>query len=158
MLASVAALAVSIGACGGGGDQAETSGRAGSPAPELTKAQFIKQADAACEQQNEELSAAFAEFAESHVIKGGELSKTQREEFSGKVFFPYVEKRIQILRQENPPEADVEQVEAIVAATKAGLARARRNLSQSLTPQTHDPLAGAESMSRKFGLEICGET
>lgn len=157
MLAGVAALAILIAGCGGGDD---TTGEASSGGAELTRAEYIKQADAACSKQNEQLSAAFNEFAESHKIANAQLSKAQGVEFSEEVFLPYVEGRIEILEGLNPPAADAKQVEAIVAATEKGLVKAKKELKSqsSRASEFEDPFAAAESLSRAYGLEVCGET
>lgn len=159
ILVGVAALAILIGGCGGGDDTTAGDSSAANTA-ELTKAELIKQADTACAKQNEELSADFVEFAESNTIQNGELSRSQSEEFSEDVFFPYVEGRIEILNGYELSAADEKQVDAIVSATEDGLATAKKDLKTQSTNagDFDDPLAKAEAMSRKFGFQVCGET
>jgi hypothetical protein len=156
-LAGAAALAIFIVGCGGGDGDGTTDSGTTAVGVELTKAQYIKRADATCSKQNEKLTVAFGKYSLSHPIKKGTLTKAQSREFSEKFFFPYVEKRIEILQELNGPDPDVKQVETIVVATEDGLAQAKKDLD-SPDGQSPDPLAKAESLSRAYGLKICGET
>ena len=156
MLAGVVALAIFTGGCGSG-DEADTAAGGTTEEVQLTKAQLIKRADAACTKQNETLSTHFGQFSLDNPIKEGELTKAQSEEFSEEFFIPYVESRIELMQELNAPAAEQAELEAIVAATEDGLEQAEENVASGKTAN-QDPLAKAESLSRKFGFKVCGET
>lgn len=153
MLAGVAALAILIGGCGGGDDTA-TGGTTAEV--ELTKAQLIKRADASCSKQNETLSQHFGEFSLENPIKNGEPTQEQSREFSEEFIVPYLEGRIELLEGLSLPAADENDVEAIIAATEDGLELVEEKVRSGTSNQ--DPLAQAETLSRKFGFKVCGET
>jgi hypothetical protein len=153
--ASVAALAILIGGCGG--DEADTAAGGTTAEVELTKDQTIKRADATCGKQNETLSTHFGEFSIANPIEDGELTQAQSSEFSQEYFVPYVEERIAYLEELEFPDADAKKLEAIIAATESGLEKAKENVDSGQS-SAQDPLAKAEALSREFGFQVCGET
>ena len=142
-LTGVVALAIFLVGCGGGDSESEP----------LTKAEFIKQADAACSKQNKKLAADFIAYARSHKVDE-QLSPAQQQKFAEEITFPYLEERIEVLTELTPPKADAKEVEAIVAKTEDGLAQARKNADE----QAENTFTKAETMSRAFGLKICGSS
>lgn len=134
----VAALLVA----GCGGDD-ETSS--------LTKAEFVKQANAICKEGRAEREDLFKTFTEE--IKSGKATREDQESLVTVVLKPPYEKTIESLKGLGAPEGDEKQVEAIIAAMEKGLEKAEDNPLVSL--RTNIQFAEANSLAAKYGLKDC---
>ena len=153
VLMGVAALAVFFAACGSD-DESESE----SESSALTKAEFIKQADAACTKENKELAAELTAFLASHKLKNGVPTQAQKEEIVRELNIPHLEGRIEMLRELPPPDTEAEQVEAIIATTEDGLAAMKEDPLVSLSDPAERSIVRALKLSRAFGLTVCGTT
>jgi hypothetical protein len=143
----VGALAIAIVAGCGGGDDDGDSGS-------LTKAEFIKQADAICANGDKTISADFEDFAEEKGIKD-EPDKAQQEEAIVEVVAPAVQEQADEIKALGAPDGDEKQIEAMLTAVEEGVEDLEENPSQ-LT-EGKNPLAKGSKLARDYGLEKCGE-
>jgi len=146
MLAGALALAA-IAGCGGS-DSEES----------LSKAQYIKQGDAICQEAYDEYQSEYDAYAKEHGIKKGAFpSRKQLYEVMEEFYIPSREARLAGLQELNPPSADEDEVEAILAATEDGLEKANKN-AQLLFGETPYPFEKANDLSTAYGFEVCNAT
>src|SRR5436305_10650421 len=138
-----------VAGCGGGSDSSSESSS-------MTKAQFIKQADAICAKGNEENETEFEEFAkEKGLSEKKEPTKAQQEEAISEIVAPGVRKQIEKIDALGAPEGDEGKVEAMVAAVEEGVDEIEENPA-SLT-EGKNPLAKGSKLAKEYGLKTCGE-
>jgi hypothetical protein len=128
----------------GAGDDSETTS---------TRAEYIEQADAICEQGNADLEAATSEFF------AGKPHPTARQErtFATRVFVPKLQAQLAELRELQIPEGDEEDVTAIYDAVSAAL----DEISADPSSFGGEPPAGFRDASRlavEYGFQVCGST
>lgn len=148
ILAGLATLALLLTSCGDSEDSVTTS--AG-----LTKAQFIKQGDAICEDADEQLVIDYEAFLKAHGIKGkGVLNKPQNLEYLEEIYVPNIEDRLEDLQQLSPPEGDEAQVEEIFVATEDAIAMASKD-AQIVVDD--NPFEEPKTLTQDYGFQSCGE-
>jgi uncharacterized protein with von Willebrand factor type A (vWA) domain len=149
VLAALAAIMLIVAGCGGGDDSSSDSSS-------ITKAQFIKQADAICENGNKENEAEFEEFAKEHNLsEKKEPSKAQQEEAISEIVAPGVQKQIEEIDALGAPKGDEGKIEAMIAAVEEGVEEIEENPA-SLT-EGKNPLAKGSKLAKEYGLKTCGE-
>jgi hypothetical protein len=149
VLTAAAAIVLIVAGCGGGSDSSSDSSS-------LSKAQFIKQADAICEKGNKENEAEFEEFAKEHGLsEKKEPSKAVQEEAISEIVAPSVGKQIEEIDALGAPEGDEGKIEAMVAAVEEGVEEIEANPG-SLT-EGKNPLAKGSKLAKEYGLKTCGE-
>lgn len=142
MLAFLGFLVAALLIAGCGGDD-ETSA--------LTKAEFVKQANAICKEGRSEREELFKTFTAE--VKSGDVSREDQESLVTVVLKPPLEKTIESLEGLGAPEGDEKQVEAITAAMKKGLEKAEANPLVAL--RTNIQFAESNNLSAKYGLTDC---
>jgi hypothetical protein len=149
VLAAFAAIMVIVAGCGGGDDSSSDSSS-------ITKAQFVKQADAICEKGNKESEAEFEELAkEKGFSEKKEPSKPQQEEIISEIVAPGVQKQIEEIDALGAPEGDEKQIEAMVAAVEEGVEEIEENPASLI--EGKNPLAKGTKLAKDYGLKACGE-
>jgi hypothetical protein len=147
LLAALAAISMIAVGCGGS-DSTDSSS--------ITKAQFIKQADAICEKGNEENEAEFEEFAEEkNLSENKEPTKAQQEEAITDIVAPGVQKQIEEIDALGAPEGDEKQVEAIVTSVEEGVEEIEEDPSSLIKGE--NPLGKGSKLAKEYGLKACGE-
>jgi hypothetical protein len=94
----VVVLAAVLGGCGGGSDSSSS----------LTKAEYVKQADAICTERHDEVQASIAAFKnkveEGRVSEGSEKQKEMIEKLVQESMVPALSDQLQALEQLETPE------------------------------------------------------
>jgi hypothetical protein len=129
------ALAAGLGLFGCGGSDEEP----------LTKAEFRKQATAICEESRQERY----EMADALSSKG-EPDKKQLKKLIQEEYIPSFRAMFNELRELNPPEAEAEQFETVLANLEAATDDAEANFGQTKS------LFAASQEAEKMGLGACG--
>lgn len=137
---AVAAVLVLLSACGGGGE-------------ELSREEYLKRADAICENGNEELEKA-SEKAFAEIPEGEAPSEEQFAEYARKTVIPMVRGQVSELRDLPPPEGGADEVDEIYDAIDKAIDRLENDPSL-LTRGGADLFAEADELSRKYGYEVC---
>jgi hypothetical protein len=132
VLIGVLALAAIAAGCGSGGSDP------------LTKAEFIEKADAICTQARNRIK------KESAAV----TKEAQGAEVSEKIVLPNVQIQAEELRDLEPPEADEDQIEAMLDRLEAGVEKGRQEPESLLSADS--PLIKANEMAEKYGLKVCG--
>lgn len=96
--------------CGGGGEDTTTS---------LTKAEFVKQANALCAKYNKQMAADFAGFLEEH--RDGNSTPALAAEAVAKATIPATKKELEDLRAMPVPSGEEEEVEALLKRRQEAL-------------------------------------
>lgn len=134
--------------CGGSSDSSSEV-----TASSLSKAQFIKQADAACKKGEEEVQSDFKAFASENE----NLANPTEDQFSElieTVLVANVEQELEDIRALGAPSGDEEKVEAILAAREEGVEEAEAQPKRAV----ESSLAGfekANGLAKAYGLEAC---
>jgi hypothetical protein len=136
-LPAILALALSVGGCGGGEFQ-------------LTKAEFVRQGDAICEQASAEQTELATHYKKGEVAEGNLETVTA-------VFVPPMEKELRRLEALIPPQADERKVRTILDGIGSGIKDAKADYLDLFVKET-DPFAEANELARKYGFEACAES
>ncbi|HEU5061566.1 MAG TPA: hypothetical protein VFT79_00255 [Solirubrobacterales bacterium] len=147
-LGLVIAVAFALG-CGGGEDEATSADEAASPP--LTKAQFIKQADAICAQISEDRTGELNRWKKQNPEK----ASTEREELDAgfkDVIGASVAREAEQLEALVPPEADEIEVSQMLAT----LSKVSEELEQEGVKTLDRPhLRQFKTEAAEYGLEVC---
>jgi hypothetical protein len=146
-LAVLVALATVVAGCGGGDD----SGTSGS----LTKAEFIKKADAICEEGNDSINTEVDEFAEEKGTTSEKMTKEQQEEFVEQVVAEDIRSQAEEIGDLGAPSGDEEQIEAMVEAVEDGADEIEEE--PKVLFGKANPLAEGTKLAKEYGLKVCGE-
>lgn len=143
-IGSVALLAVGVGGCGGGDDttEAETTTTA------LTKAEFVKQANAICAEGNKETDAIFESFEKGEP-------KAEAETVIENEFVPSVQGQIDEIRALDAPEADEATVEEMLDLAQADLDRIAEEPGMVVSGEEVDQFADFARVGHPYGLTEC---
>lgn len=148
----VAMIAGLIAGCGGSDSSSTAATDGGSSTGDggstLSKAEFIKQADALCAKNNTTMAKEAETFTPSSGAKPAEVE----EELVTEIYAPGIGNQAEEIASLGAPSGDEEEVEAIVEAIEAGTETAEED------PSTFAQGAFAEStkLARAYGFEVCG--
>lgn len=146
LLAGVLSLGLLVAGCGGGSDEEG-----------LTKAEFIKQADAICEQANEALEGETKDYAEENGIPiDREPSDEVKEELVVEVIVPNVEGQAEEISALGAPSGDEETIDELVEGIETA---AGETADDPSTVIEGDEAAFAEvnKLASDYGLKVCGD-
>lgn len=148
ILAGIAVLAMVAGGCGG---DEEAGGET-----TVTKAQFIKQADALCVKANKRFGREFKAFAKENQQKQpGKSVRAEGIEVGEEIFVPNAESRAEALAELPPPSGEEDRIAAILEAIEEGVEKAEENPA-SLYSRTNYPFARANQLQQDYGFRFCG--
>jgi hypothetical protein len=147
MLAALVLVAALVAGCGG--DDSDTTAS-------LSKAEFIKQADAICEKSESKVSSEFEDFAkENDWSEDEEPTKEQQEEAIAEVIGPSVQSQAEEIRELGAPEGDEKTINKMLTAVEDGVEALEESPDQLV--EGKNPLAKGSKLARDYGLEKCGE-
>lgn len=142
---AVAALA------SGCGDDDDEGGFSPVVSDSISKVEFLRQADEICLSAESQIEA-----AADDLLAGEEDPPPEEvEEVALAVVVPALESEVAAIAALGPPLGDAEQVEAILDATRAGIAEIEAD-PQSLIDGAPAGLIEAEKLARRYGSQQCG--
>ena len=153
VLAAVFAMAIITAGCGSSGDSS-TGGD--SSTASLTKPEFIKQADAICEEGNESIETEANEFADENGIDTEKPTTEEQEEVVTEVVAPAIQQQAEDIDALGAPSGDEEKVEAIVEAVEAGADEIEATPSTVVEGKGESPFEEANELANEYGLKVCG--
>ncbi|MBK5219794.1 MAG: hypothetical protein JJE35_08415 [Thermoleophilia bacterium] len=145
----VALFAAVAAGCGGSDDTTSETTAA------LTKAEFIKQAEAICVKGNEAIEGEVEEFADDNEVDTEDPTKAQQEEVITDVVAPGTKQQVEEIADLAAPSGDEEQIEAIVESVESGTTELEDQ--PELLFGEKNPLAEGSKLARAYGLKECGE-
>jgi hypothetical protein len=146
---SALALAAVVAGCGGGDDtNSETSAA-------LTKAEFIKQADAICVKGDKALASEVEEFAEDNDVDTSKPTEAQQEEVIAEVVAAGTRRQVEEIADLEAPSGDEEKIEAMVESVETGTEELEDQ--PELLLEEKNPLEEGSKLARDYGLTECGE-
>lgn len=149
---SVGALAIALiaGGCGGDDDTSTSS---------ISKAAFIKKADAICQAGDKRVEAKLAAYLKENVVKESEESVSETNakatEIAETAVIPAITREIEGLRALGAPSGDEDEIEAILEALEEGLERTEEDPATGLRTNT-ELFRRAKGLSEEYGLAVCG--
>jgi hypothetical protein len=115
---------------------------------ELTKAQFIQQADAICKKGNQRIDAA----AEQVFSGNREPSKAQLNRFATQTLIPDVQRQIDEVRALDEPSEDEDQVNEFLDSAQAELDKGREDPSYMTSEKS---FAKTNELGQQYGFKVC---
>jgi hypothetical protein len=136
-LATVVVLGVGVVAigCGGGDDN-------------LTKAQFIKQADAICTKGNKQIDAAAGKIFTTKQ----QPSKAQLTQFASEALIPDIQGQVDDVRALNEPSDDEDQVNAFLDSAQAELDKGKKD---PLYMTSDKSFSETNKLGKQYGFKVC---
>jgi hypothetical protein len=135
------AIALAVAGCGGGGDSSTTA---------LTKAEYVKQANAICKKGQQEREAAVNELAEE--VKPGANAAELPKAGLVEAITPPLGAMVEELAALPAPEGDEAQVEAIVEAYEEPVEAIEEDQNAAFEGELFKE---ADAKGLKYGLEDC---
>jgi hypothetical protein len=146
MLAAAALLS----GCGGDDDE---GGFSPVVSDSLSKVEFLRQADEICFSTESRIEAA----ADDLLTAEGDPDPAEVERVALGIVVPALESEVAAISALGAPEGDEDTVEAILDATRDGIAEIEAD-PQELANKVPEPLVEAERLARRYGSSQCGFT
>lgn len=122
----------------------------------LSKAEFIKKADAVCTKSQEKAGRELVGYMDKHHITlSGTMPNATAAGLFDSVIEPTYRREITEISELGAPDKDAEKVVAMLEAIEAGLAKAQRDPAGAFSHSELVPNAG--ELARAYGLTGCGE-
>lgn len=137
-LTAVVALAAIAAGCGSSSDDSSTSS--------LTKADWVAQADAICQQGNQQINqAAHEQFANQKP------TAAEVQQFVTGTALPNTQTQVDKIKALGAPSGDDDQVNHILDAVQADIDKAK-----AAGDIENTTFADGNSLARQYGLKVCG--
>lgn len=150
---SISIVGILVAGCGGGGGSG-TGGTANNDT--LTKAEFIKEADAICRAANDTVESEAEEFAKENGIDTEKPTTAQQEEVVSRVVAPNIRRQGEEIGELPAPSGDEEKVQAILSAVESGAEEAEEEPGSLVKGTAGGPFAEATKLAHEYGLKVCG--
>lgn len=142
------AIALVVAGCGGGSDE---------PAG-VSKAEFIREANAICEQTGERIESEFAAYLESgEAERTGEANDLTNDEAAARVaeeiLIPAMRQRLEKLRALGIQDGD-ERASALLEAFDEGIEKAEAHPERAVRDGT-EAFGKSERLASEYGLDSC---
>jgi hypothetical protein len=148
------ALALLVAGCGSSDDS--TTGD-DVTASSLTKAEFIKKADAICEEAGEGIQEESISYAEENGIDvEKEPSDGEKEELVTEVIVPNIEKQAEDIAALGAPEGEEDQVGSIVEGIESAAAATAKDPG-SVIEGDEGAFKSVNEEATEYGLKACGK-
>lgn len=149
VLAGIVAVALIAAGCGSSSDKTEVT------ASSLTKAEFIKKADAICSKGEKQIQGEFVAYATGHKEELEEPTEESFATLADTIIVPGVEQEIEEIRSLGAPKGDEEKVEAILASLEEGIEKAD-GTPRVMVENTSEVFAKSGKLAKQYGLQVCG--
>jgi hypothetical protein len=118
----------------------------------ITKAEYVKKAEAICKKGNEELEADFGSF----VKEEGSVKPSEGvyDDLLEQVVAPNVTAEVEALRELEVPEGEASEIEAMLKAREGSIAIAEEE-PKAIIQNTKKVFGEASTLAKEYGLEAC---
>lgn len=162
-LVVAALVCLALGGCGGGEDASggdSTAAASGGQAEtietsSLSKAEFIKQAEAICAREGEHFLQLISSYMSSHAPKSGESEQEVAAEGVRQTLLPKFQNQIDQIRELGAPAGEEEEVEAILAAMQRAVDALAKRKEVALATDIDQEFRPAGRLAIRYGLEYC---
>jgi hypothetical protein len=152
LLALLAAAGLLVAGCGD--DDESTTGSGGAA---LSKAEYVKQANAICAAGSKEIAAEFEAFAKEHGIdEKNPPSKDQIAEAAEEFLIPSIAAQVEEIGELSPPEGEEEPYETFVENAEAALEEGEDDPA-TFAEDDGGPFAEVNEEAIALDLQACGE-
>lgn len=149
VLLVLGAAAISAAGCGEDDSTAETTAA-------ISKAEFVKRANAICAKANEELAKTSEEFAkEQNLSEKNSPTEAQVDQLS-KLALPTIARQVEELRALDAPAADQGKIDAILSAAEEAVEKGEQDPA-AIYGADGGAFAKANRLATDYGLDQCGE-
>jgi anti-sigma28 factor (negative regulator of flagellin synthesis) len=155
LIAAITGVLLAALVVAGCGSSDSDSSSSDSETPSLTKAEFIKQADAICKTGEKSIETGAEKFAKENNVNTEKPTTKQKEEVIVEVVAADIRKQGEEIGELGAPSGDEEKVEAIVAAVEEGADELESE--PKLLIEGENPLAKGSKLAKGYGLKVCGE-
>jgi hypothetical protein len=135
-LAAIVATGTMLVACGGD--------------DELTRAQFIRQADAICKKGNKQIDAA----AQEVFTRNQQPSSAQLEQFATETLIPNIQRQVDDVRDLDEPSEDGDRVNEFLDSAQSELDKGR---DDPLYVTSEESFSKANELGQQYGFEVCSQ-
>jgi hypothetical protein len=149
LIAAAMVVALVVTGCGGSGDSSSSTATGS-----ISKAAFIKKADAVCQKGTERMQRAILVFLKQHKDVQ-RPNKAQSEKLVGTAIVPSVKTEVKELKALEVPEGDEERVDAIISALEEGLETAEAN-PEAVVASSDAVFGISGRLAGEYGAEVCG--
>ncbi len=143
LFAAVVAVALVVVGCG-----------SSDSAPPITKAEFIKKADAACKKGEEQIQADFAVYVKEHE-NGKTPTKDRYAELVETILVPNATQEVEDIDALGAPNGDEEQVDAMLTAFEEAVQIAEDE-PQAVIKDSEKVFSKSSKLAKAYGLKVCG--
>ena len=133
---------------GCGGDERTTTGF--TEPPPLTKAEFLAEADRICFAIESQIEASLDDFVNDDNPDPAQVRRVVE-----RIVVPRLRSEVETIRLLDPPPADVDEIERILAATERGTERLEAD-PETAVDRVPPELREAERLARAYGSRECG--
>lgn len=120
----------------------------------LSKAQFVKKANAICRREREELLTGLGTYFNEHKSKGKSPAETFADA-NRAVYLPIIEADIAKIRALGAPDGDEEEIEAFLEAQQEGVEELGEQKEVKSRFQIEAIFKPAGDLAREYGLKDC---
>jgi hypothetical protein len=143
------AIVVAVAGCGGSGASGDTT------TASISKAEFIKKADAICAKGGKQSLSEFLAFEkENKIPEGKEPTTAQWAEIGTKVLVPALQQQVDEIRRLGSPAGDEAQIEAFLHRGEEAVEKLEENPETAKSPSK--VLADAHEVIKGYGFKVCG--
>lgn len=160
--AAVLVVASIAAGCGGGGGSSPSVSSSGgtavgvAAAAGLTKAKFVKEANAICKQGSNQIHSGAEAFKEKQGIDlNASLSKAQEEELVAEVVVPSIRAQADGLAKLGAPEGELTEVAGVVQKLEKVAEAGEEKPSNILQEGAGDPIAEVNKAAKAYGVDEC---
>jgi hypothetical protein len=165
LLAGVLAVALILVGCGGGGSDStttssdSTTSSGDSSTASLSKAEFIKKADAICAAGGKRTQSEYAAYVEEKKLSAKkEPTPAQFAEVSEKIQVPAFKRQAEEIRALGAPPGEEDQVTALVDAIDAGIEKVEEADPRKALESSSSMFVEADKLAIAYGLKVCGHS
>ena len=149
--ALLVALTLAVGGCGGGGSSAEGS----EVSADLSKAQFLKQANQSCKLGINEITNYYGLWEKKHTVNGKRPPEAARDKALSEAALAAHAKQLERLKEIGLPREGGPFIEKIYAAWEEGIENAEDDLSSMQASNEDFAFHKAYKWSVELGLTDC---
>jgi hypothetical protein len=164
LLAGVLAVALILVGCGGGSGSDSTAPSSDattsdSSTASLSKAEFIKKADAVCAAGGKRTQSEYAAYVEEKKLSAKkEPTPAQFAEISEEIQVPAFKRQVEEIRAVGAPPGEEDQITALVDALDAGIEKVEEADPKKALESSSSMFVEADKLAVAYGLKVCGHS